>query len=87
MIFYIDNVIIYSKTEQDHLTHLFEKFQYVGLKLKPSKCDFFKFNIENLGHLISGTEIYPLKQKIQAILDLSAPSNVTQVRHILGLTS
>ena len=70
-IFHIDVVIIFSKTEQDHLTHLqkmFEKFQYAGLNLKPSKCDFFKLHIEYLGHLISGTGIYPLKQKVQAIL-------------------
>ena len=88
MIIYIDDVIIYSKIEQDYLTHLwkiFEKFQYVGLKLKPSKCDFFKLPIEYLGHLISGTGVYPLKQKVQAILVLASPSNVTEVRHILGL--
>ena len=52
MIFYIDDVIVYSKTEQDHLIHLkkmSEKFWYVGLKLKPSKWDFFKLCIEYLG--------------------------------------
>ena len=90
MIFYIDDVIVYSKTEQDHLTHLqtvFNKFRYAGLKLKPSKCDFFKLHIEYLRHLISDTGIYPLKQKVQAILDLAPPSNVMQVRHILGLAS
>ena len=70
MIFYVDDVIIYSRTEQDHLTHLqkiFEKFQYAGLKLKSSKCDFFKLHMEYLGHLISGTGIYPLKQKSKQI--------------------
>ena len=90
MIFHVDNVIIYGKTEQDHITHLqkiFEKFCYSSLKLKPSKCDFFKLHIEYLGHLISSTGIYLLKQKVQAILDLASPSNVTQVRHILALAS
>ena len=38
-------------------------------------------------NLISGTGIYPLKQKVQAILDLAPPSTVTQGRHILGLAS
>ena len=90
MIFHLDDVIAYSKTEQDHLTHLqkiSEKFHYAGWKLKPSKCDFFKLHIEYLGYLISGTGIYPLKQKVQATLDLAPPSNVTQVRHVLGLAS
>ena len=77
-------MIGYSKTEQDHITHLqkiFEKFHYTSLKLKPSKCDFFKLHIEYLGHLISSTGMYPLKQKVQAILDLAPPPNVTQARH------
>ena len=90
MIFYVDDVIIYSKTEQDHITHLwkiFEKFHYAGLKLKPSKCDFFNLHIDYLGHLIFGAGIYPLKQKVQAILDLAPPSKVSHVRHILGLAS
>ena len=86
MIFHVDDVIVYSKTEQDNIIHLwtrFEKFHYAGLKLSPSKCDFCKLHIEYVGHLISGTEIYSLKQKVQAILDLAPPSNVTQVRHML----
>ena len=49
------------------------------MKLKPSKCDFFKLHIEYLGHLVFGTGIYPLKQRIQAILDLAPPTNITQV--------
>ena len=66
---------------------IFEKFHYASLKLKPSKHDFFKLHIEYLGHLICGTGIYPLRRKVQAILDLVPPSNVTQVRHILGLAT
>ena len=72
-------MIIYSKTEEDHITHLqkiFENFHYASLKLKPSKCDLFKLHIEYLGHLLSGTAIYPLKQIVQSILDLAPPSNV-----------
>ena len=63
LIFYVDDIIVYSKTENEHLVHLrkvFEKFHYAGMKLKPSKCDFFTLHIEYLGHLISGTGIYPL---------------------------
>ena len=81
-IFYVDDIIVNSKTENEHLAHLrkvFEKFCYAGMKLKPSKCDFFKLHIEYLGHLISGMGIYSLEQKIQAILDLVPPTNVTQV--------
>ena len=41
-------------------------------------CNSFKLHIEYIGHLISGTGIYPLEQKIQAILDLAPPTNITQ---------
>ena len=76
--FDVDDVIvydkIYSKTEQGHTIHLqkiFEKLHYARLKVKPSKCDFFKLHTEYLGHLMLGTEIYLLKQKVQEILDLA----------------
>ena len=52
-------------------------FHYTGMKLKPSTCDVYKLHIEYLGHLISGMGIYPLEQKIQTILDLTPPTNVT----------
>ena len=82
LIFYVDDIIMYSKRENEHLVPLrkvLEKFHYAAMKLKPSKCDFFKLHIEYLGHLISGMGIYPLEQKIQAILDLAPPTSITQV--------
>ena len=63
LIFYVYDIIAYSKTENEHVAYLrrvFEKFCYAGMKLKPSKCNFFKLYIEYLGHLISGMGIYPL---------------------------
>ena len=90
LIFYVNDISVYSKTENEHLAHLrkvFEKFHYAGMKLKPPKCKFFKLHIEYLGILISSTGIYPLEQKIQAILDFDPPITVTQVWHIFGLVS
>ena len=45
------------------LEKVFKKFRYAGMKLKPSKCNFFKLHIEYLGHLISGTGIPPLNKR------------------------
>ena len=62
LFFYMDDIIVYSKTDHEHLVHLkkvFEKFNYAGMKLKPSKCDFFKLYIKYLGHLISGWVYIP----------------------------
>ena len=53
---YIDDVIIYLETFQDHLEHLnevFGKLRDAGLKLKMSKCQFLVKQISYLGHVIS----------------------------------
>ena len=51
---HLDDIIIFSKTEEEHLQHLeviFERLHEAGLKLKRSKCSFMKMHIEYLGHL------------------------------------
>ena len=53
-----------------------------SLKLKPSKCVFFKRHLQ-----YSGEGIYPLKEKVETIFDLRPPKDVTKTRHIIGLAS
>ena len=60
---YLDDIIIFSKNETEFLIHIeiiFQKLKATGLKLKESKCDFFKKEIHYLGHLISDEGIQPL---------------------------
>ena len=60
---YLDGIIIYSRTEKEHLEHLeeiFSRLRAAGLKLKLEKCSFFKRHIQYLGHLISADGIEPL---------------------------
>ena len=62
----MDNLLIYIQTEE-HLKHLelvVKKLVEASIKLKMSKCEFFKKEIEYLGHLVSGQGISPMKQKI-----------------------
>ena len=90
MLFYVDDLLIYSEMAEEHLKHLelvFQKFWESGLKLKLSECTFFKSQIEYLGHLISSKGISPLPDKIQAIANLKRPRNITQKKHILGMVS
>ena len=67
---YIDDVIIYSETFQDHLEHLnevFGKLRDAGLKLKMSKCQFLMKQISYLGHVISKDGICPDPEKISVV--------------------
>ena len=86
---YLDNIIIFSKNESQHLEHLETVFSCLGeagLKMKWSKCDFFKSEIHYLGHLISPERISPLPNKLDCIQHMPVPKNVKEIKQFLGLT-
>ena len=56
------------------------------LKIKLSKCSFFKEQICYLGHIVSRISILPFADKIEALMKLRPPNNIKEVRHFLGLT-
>ena len=73
-IIYLDNIIIFSKTPEEHLHRLklvFQKISEAGLKLKPSKCEFFRTRLEYLGHIMSEKGIETNPKKIQVVGDWS----------------
>ena len=85
---YLDDIIIFSKTEEEQLQHLeeiFERLRKAGLKLKLQKCSFFKKNIQYLGHLISEESIQPLLEKLESIAKMPVLQNAKQVKQFLGL--
>ena len=85
---YLDDIIIFSDTEEEHLAHIeeiFKRLEAADLKMKRSKCDFFKKHIHYLGHLISANGICPLKDKLDTIRDMPAPHNSKEVKQFLGL--
>ena len=89
-IIYLDDIIVYSKTPEEHLEHLeavFQKIGKAGLKLKPSKCEFFKSEITYLGHIVSNKGIATDPKKIRAIQRWPRPMTVTEVRKFTGLTN
>ena len=85
---YLDDIIIFSKNEEEHLQHLeiiFKRLCEAGLKLKRSKCSFMKMHIEYLGHLISEKGIEPMPAKLSAIKEMPAPRNPKEIKQFLGL--
>ena len=66
---------------------LFKKIANTSLKLKPSKCEFFKSKITYLGHIVSTKGIEMDPKKIEAVKKLDHTKMVTDVRSFLGFTN
>ena len=85
---YLDDVLVFSETPDNHIHHLnevFKCFKEAGLKIKLSKCQFFKTQLHYLGHKISADSLEPLPEKLKAIRNLAPARNVDEAHHILGL--
>ena len=85
---YLDDILIFSPNNKTHLEHLeivFQRLREADLKLKASKCNFFKKHIQYLGHLVSGEGIEPLPEKLEAVRKMPPPTTPKEVRQFLGL--
>ena len=85
---YLDDIIIFSRMEEEHLEHLkkiFRKLTEYWLKMKREKCDFFKKHLQYLGHLVSEEGFKPLPEKIKSIKNMPPPKTVKEVKQFLGL--
>lgn len=85
---YLDDILIYSKTEAEHLRHLalvlavLRKNQFYA---KLTKCDFCLHEVKFLGHLVGQDGIKVDPTKIATITNWKTPTSVTEVRAFLGL--
>ena len=85
---YLDDIIIFSTTAEEHLSHIkqvFEKLQTAKLSMKLSKCHFFTKEIQYLGHILSTKGIWPLPSKTHAIQNKHPPRMPKQVHAFFGL--
>ena len=84
---YVDNIIIFSRTEEhlEHLEKIFRKLREYGLKMKREKCNFFKKHLQYLGHLVSEEGFEPLLEKIKSIKNMPPPRTAKEVKQFLGL--
>ena len=80
---YLDDVIIFGKTEEQLLQRMdtvFSRLTNAGLKLKPSKCRLFQKEVDYLGHIVSPTGIRIAPAALAALSDWPIPRNVRDVR-------
>jgi hypothetical protein len=88
VIVFLDDILIYSKSEEEHEKHLRMVLQVLRehkLYAKLSKCIFYQKKIHYLGHIISVEGITVDPEKIEAIRGWPMPRNVTEVRSFMGL--
>lgn len=90
LLIYLDDIIIYSRSFEEHLLHLqlvLDKLRAAGLKLNPSKCVFACTEVHYLGFVVSPEGIKPDQGKTKAIQHFPRPTNVLEVRRFVGLAS
>ena len=84
---FLDDILIFSENFEDHLERLeavFSRLKQQGLKLKPSKCEFFKTSVKYLGHVVSLNGVQTDPDKINALASWPEPNNVKELRFSLA---
>ena len=87
---YIDDILIWSSNLKEHLMHLsavFARLKDAHLKVHPGKCQFAVDSIDFLGHHVSAAGLSPQAEKVAAVRDLAAPTDISSLRSALGLFS
>ena len=89
LLIYLDDVIVFSSTYEEHLQRLqlvFQGLRRFGLKLKPRKCHLLQEKVNYLGHVIIAKGIETDPEKTTAVSEWPRPKNSREVRRFLGFT-
>lgn len=87
---YLDDIIVYAASWQEHLNRLRQVFQRVreaGLRLHPDKCSLGARQVDFLGHQVSAEGLRPSPRNVEALTAIKPPTSVTEVRQFVGLAS
>ena len=87
---YLDNIIVFGKTFEQHLQRLgrvFEKLAMAGLELKFNKWQFIQKEVHYLGHIISAEGVHADPAEVITVANYPVPTNGKELRQVLGLTN
>lgn len=88
VLIYMDDILIFSKSLQEHydkLSKVFNRLQKSNLKIEPSKCHFLMKEVHYLGHTLTESGIRPDVSKLKAITDFPQPRNEKELKSFLGM--
>ena len=86
---FLDDILIFSQTFDEHLdrlTAVFQRLEQHNLKLKAKKCQFFQNSVSYLGHIVSEKGIATDPEKTRAISTWPVPGNIKALRTFLGFS-
>ena len=84
---YLDDVIIFSRSFEEHVDHLrqvFDRLRQAGLKLQPKKCTFGQTEVKYLGHIVSKDGVATDPDKIKLVKDYPIPTKVSEIKSFMG---
>lgn len=90
LLVYLDDILVYSKTFQEHIERLravLSRLRELGLKLNPDKCKFCRTSVQYLGYTISQGGIATDAEKIKAVEQWAVPQTLRELRAFLGFAS
>ena len=84
---YIDDIIIWSQTAEEHMKHLqdiFRRLKEFGLKVAGKKCEFFQKKVNYLGHVVSNGKWVPNPDKVKVIAEYPLPQTVAKLHTFIA---
>ena len=87
---YLDDIVVFSRTTEEHLIRLAEVFtrlRNANLKLKPSKCYLLQKSVKYLGHVVSAKWVETDPAEVKCIAEWPTPSKLKELKLFLGICS
>ena len=90
MVVYLDDILIYFKTKEQHVQHVckvLQALQDAGLRVKPEKSLFHSKEVHFLGFIVTPEGLWMNSEKIQSVIEWSVPKNIKEVQFFLGFAN